>query len=95
LFAAGSDNGNELKVLTPNLLMSKFKFTESNVKMIKPIRNQGNLESLVISYDELVIALGSSTKYFNIFGAIRRANLSKNHAYCYILTQNIFGGNHT
>jgi len=47
----------------------KIKFIQSNVKKIMPDKRAILLDSEEIQYDELIICLGSSTKYFNIPGA--------------------------
>lgn len=70
LVASGFRTAEQLKIPISSLLEGKkVKFIQSNVKKILPDKSTVILDSEEIEYDELIICLGSSTKYFNILGA--------------------------
>jgi len=70
LVASGFRTSEQLKIPISSLIYGKkIKFIQSNVKKILPDKNTIVLDSEEIEYDELIICLGSSTKYFNIPGA--------------------------
>ena len=70
LVASGFRTEEQLKIPIPSLIYGKkIKFIQSNVKKIIPDKRTIILDSEEIKYDELIICLGSSTKYFNIPGA--------------------------
>ncbi len=70
LVASGFRTSDQLKIPIESLIQGKnIKFIQSNVKKIFPEENIIVLDSQNINYDELIICLGSSTKYFNITGA--------------------------
>lgn len=70
LVASGFRTAEQLKIPVSSLLEGKkVKFIQSNVKKILPDKSTVILDSEEIEYDELIICLGSSTKYFNILGA--------------------------
>ena len=70
LVASGFRTEEQLKIPISSLIYGKkIKFIQSNVKKIMPDKRTILLDSEEIQYDELIICLGSSTKYFNIPGA--------------------------
>jgi NADH:ubiquinone reductase (H+-translocating) len=70
LVASGFRTSEQLKIPISSLIYGKkIKFIQSNVKKILPDKKAIVLDSEEIEYDELIICLGSSTKYFNIPGA--------------------------
>ena len=70
LVASGFRTDEQLKIPISSLIYGKkIKFIQSNVKKIMPDKKTILLDSEEIQYDELIICLGSSTKYFNIPGA--------------------------
>ncbi len=70
LVASGFRTEDQLKIPISSLIQGKkIKFIQSNVKKILPDKMIVMLDSEEIKYDELIICLGSSTKYFNIPGA--------------------------
>jgi NADH:ubiquinone reductase (H+-translocating) len=70
LVASGFRTPEQLKIPISSLIYGKkIKFIQSNVKKILPDKKTIILDSEEIEYDELIICLGSSTKYFNIPGA--------------------------
>ncbi len=70
LVASGFRTAEQLKIPISSLIYGKkIKFIQSNVKKILPNKKTIILDSEEIEYDELIICLGSSTKYFNIPGA--------------------------
>ena len=70
LVASGFRTAEQLKIPISSLIYGKkIKFIQSNVKKIMPDKRTILLDSEEIQYDELIICLGSSTKYFNIPGA--------------------------
>jgi NADH:ubiquinone reductase (H+-translocating) len=70
LVASGFRTSEQLKIPISSLIYGKkIKFIQSNVKKILPDKKTIVLDSEEIEYDELIICLGSSTKYFNIPGA--------------------------
>jgi NADH dehydrogenase len=70
LVASGFRTSEQLKIPISSLLKGKkVKFIQSNVKKILPNKRSVILDSEEIEYDELIVCLGSSTKYFNIPGA--------------------------
>ncbi|MBA3285565.1 MAG: FAD-dependent oxidoreductase, partial [Nitrosopumilus sp.] len=70
LVASGFRTEDQLKIPISSLIQGKkIKFIQSNVKKIFPDKRTVMLDSEEIKYDELIICLGSSTKYFNIPGA--------------------------
>lgn len=70
LVASGFRTSEQLKIPILSLIYGKkIKFIQSNVKKILPDKKTIILDSEEIEYDDLIICLGSSTKYFNIPGA--------------------------
>jgi NADH:ubiquinone reductase (H+-translocating) len=70
LVASGFRTAEQLKIPISSLIYGKkIKFIQSNVKKILPNKKTIILDSEEIEYDQLIICLGSSTKYFNIPGA--------------------------
>jgi len=70
LVASGFRTSEQLKIPIPSLIYGKkINFIQSNVKKIQPDKRKITLDQVEIDYDELIICLGSSTKYFNIPGA--------------------------
>jgi len=70
LVASGFRTEEQLKIPISSLIYGKkIKFIQSNVKKIIPNKSTIILDSEEIKYDELIVCLGSSTKYFNIPGA--------------------------
>jgi NADH dehydrogenase len=72
LVAAGFRTDAEVKIPVPSLIYGKnITFIKSNVKEINAASNTIILDSQELRYDELIVCLGASTKYFNIPGADR------------------------
>ena len=70
LVASGFRTEDQLKIPISSLIQGKkIKFIQSNIKKILPDKRTVLLDSEEIEYDELIICLDSSTKYFNIPGA--------------------------
>lgn len=70
LVASGFRTEDQLKIPISSLIQGKkIKFIQANIKKILPEKRTVMLDSEEIKYDELIICLGSSTKYFNIPGA--------------------------
>lgn len=70
LVAAGFRTSEQVKIPITSLIEGKnVTFIQSNINKIMPNKNSILLNSQEITYDELIICLGSSTKYFNIPGA--------------------------
>ncbi len=70
LVASGFRTAEQLKIPISSLIYGKkINFIQSNVKKIQPDKRKITLDNGEIDYDELIICLGSSTKYFNILGA--------------------------
>lgn len=70
LVAAGFRTAEQLKIPISSLIQGKnVLFIQDDIKRIVPDKNLISLNSGDIKYDELVVCLGSSTKYFNIPGA--------------------------
>ncbi len=70
LVASGFRTSDQLKIPISSLIYGKkIKFIQSNVKKILPDKNTIVLDSEELEYDDLIVCLGSSTKYFNIPGA--------------------------
>ncbi len=70
LVASGFRTADQLKIPIASLIQGRnVKFIQSDIKKILPDKRIINLSSEDINYDELIICLGSSTKYFNIPGA--------------------------
>jgi NADH:ubiquinone reductase (H+-translocating) len=70
LVASGFRTSDQLKIPISSLLKGKkVNFIQSNVKKILPDKRTIILDNEEIDYDELIVCLGSSTKYFNIPGA--------------------------
>ncbi|MER5176128.1 MAG: FAD-dependent oxidoreductase [Candidatus Nitrosocosmicus sp.] len=70
LVASGFRTSEQLKIPILSLIYGKkINFIQSNVKKILPDKKTIILDSEEIEYDDLIICLGSSTKYFNIPGA--------------------------
>lgn len=70
LVASGFRTAEQLQIPITSLIQGKnIQFIQANVKKIHPDKNTILLDKEEIKYDELIIGLGSSTKYFNIPGA--------------------------
>src|ERR671920_1245072 len=70
LVASGFRTAEQLKIPISSLIQGKnVRFIQDDIKRIVPDKNLISLNSGDIKYDELVVCLGSSTKYFNIPGA--------------------------
>jgi NADH dehydrogenase len=70
LVASGFRTSEQLKIPISSLLKGKkVNFIQSNVKKVLPDKRTIILDNEEIDYDELIVCLGSSTKYFNIPGA--------------------------
>lgn len=71
LVASGFRTAEQLKIPISSLIQGKnIQFMQDDIKKIDPDRSFVLLNSgEEIKYDELIICLGSSTKYFNISGA--------------------------
>ena len=70
LVASGFRTSDQLKIPISSLLKGKkVNFIQSNVKKVLPDKRTIILDNEEIDYDELIVCLGSSTKYFNIPGA--------------------------
>lgn len=70
LVASGFRTAEQVKIPITSLIQGKnITFIQSNVKRVIPNKNLILLDYQEITYDELIICLGSSTKYFNIPGA--------------------------
>ncbi|MGN6623512.1 MAG: NAD(P)/FAD-dependent oxidoreductase [Candidatus Nitrosocosmicus sp.] len=70
LVASGFRTSEQLKIPISSLLKGKkVNFIQSNVKKVVPDKRTIILDNEEIDYDELIVCLGSSTKYFNIPGA--------------------------
>jgi hypothetical protein len=72
-------------------LEKNIKFIKLIVNRVRADRNEIVLESSVLNYDILVIALGGSTNYFNTAGAIENSvplsiNLIRNQKDIIIIT---------
>jgi NADH dehydrogenase len=70
LVASGYRTAEQLKIPISSLIQGKdIKFVQDSIEKIVPDQNTIILNSSKIKYDELIVCLGSSTKYFNIPGA--------------------------
>ena len=70
LVASGFRTADQLKIPISSLIQGKnVHFIQDDIKRIIPDKNVISLNSGDIKYDELIVCLGSSTKYFNIPGA--------------------------
>ncbi|MGN6349438.1 MAG: NAD(P)/FAD-dependent oxidoreductase [Candidatus Nitrosocosmicus sp.] len=70
LVASGFRTSEQLKIPISSLLKGKkVNFIQSNVKKVVPDKRTIILDNEEIDYNELIVCLGSSTKYFNIPGA--------------------------
>src|SRR6188472_257828 len=70
LVASGFRTADQLKIPISSLIQGKnVHFIQDDIKRIIPDKNLISLNSGEIKYDELIVCLGSSTKYFNIPGA--------------------------
>jgi NADH dehydrogenase len=70
LVASGFRTADQLKIPILSLIQGKnVHFIQDDIKRIVPDKNLISLNSKDIKYDELIVCLGSSTKYFNIPGA--------------------------
>jgi NADH dehydrogenase len=70
LVASGYRTAEQLKIPISSLIQGKdIKFVQDSIEKIVPDQNTIILNSSNIKYDELIVCLGSSTKYFNIPGA--------------------------
>jgi NADH:ubiquinone reductase (H+-translocating) len=70
LVASGFRTADQLKIPISSLIQGKnVHFIQDDIKRIVPDKNLVSLNSGDIKYDELIVCLGSSTKYFNIPGA--------------------------
>ena len=70
LVASGYRTAEQLKIPVSSLIQGKnIKFIQDDIEKIVPDKNAIILKSGELKYDELIVCLGSSTKYFNIPGA--------------------------
>ena len=70
LVASGYRTAEQLKIPISSLIMGKnINFIQEDIEKIVPDKNTILLKSGELKYDELIVCLGSSTKYFNIPGA--------------------------
>lgn len=70
LVASGYRTAEQLKIPISSLIQGKnINFIQDDIEKILPDKNAIILKSGELKYDELIICLGSSTKYFNIPGA--------------------------
>jgi NADH dehydrogenase len=70
LVASGFRTADQLKIPISSLIQGKnVHFIQDDIQRIIPDKNLISLNSGDIRYDELIVCLGSSTKYFNIPGA--------------------------
>ncbi|HKO65877.1 MAG TPA: FAD-dependent oxidoreductase, partial [Candidatus Nitrosocosmicus sp.] len=65
LVASGFRTADQLKIPISSLIQGKnVHFIQDDIKRIVPDKNLISLNSEDIKYDELIVCLGSSTKYF-------------------------------
>ena len=70
LVASGYRTADQLKIPISSLIQGKnISFIQDDIEKIAPDKSTIFLKSGEIKYDELIVCLGSSTKYFNIPGA--------------------------
>ena len=70
LVASGYRTSEQLKIPISSLIQGKdIQFVQEGIEKVIPDQNKIVLTSGEIKYDELIVCLGSSTKYFNIPGA--------------------------
>ncbi|VFJ13801.1 NADH dehydrogenase-like protein [Candidatus Nitrosocosmicus franklandus] len=70
LVASGYRTAEQLKIPISSLIQGKnINFIQGDIEKILPDKNTILLKSGELKYDELIVCLGSSTKYFNIPGA--------------------------
>jgi NADH:ubiquinone reductase (H+-translocating) len=70
LVASGFRTAEQLKIPISSLIQGKnIHFIQDDIEKIVPDKNMIILKSGEIGYNELIVCLGSSTKYFNIPGA--------------------------
>lgn len=70
LVASGYRTAEQLKIPISSLIQGKnIIFIQEDIEKIVPDKNAIILKSGELKYDELIVCLGSSTKYFNIPGA--------------------------
>jgi len=70
LVASGYRTAEQLKISISSLIQGKnIIFIQEDIEKIVPDKNAIILKSGELKYDELIVCLGSSTKYFNIPGA--------------------------
>ena len=70
LVASGFRTADQLKIPISSLIQGKnVHFIQDDIKRIVPDKSLISLNSGDFKYDELIVCLGSSTKYFNIPGA--------------------------
>lgn len=70
LVASGYRTAEQLKIPISSLIKGKnINFIQEDIEKIVPDKNTILLKSGELKYDELILCLGSSTKYFNIPGA--------------------------
>lgn len=70
LVASGYRTAEQLKIPISSLIKGKnINFIQEDIEKIIPDKNTILLKSGELKYDELIVCLGSSTKYFNIPGA--------------------------
>jgi NADH dehydrogenase len=70
LVASGYRTAEQLKIPISSLIQGKnIVFIQEDIEKIVPDKNAIILKSGELKYDELIVCLGSSTKYFNIPGA--------------------------
>ena len=70
LVASGYRTAEQLKIPISSLIQGKnIIFIQDDIEKIVPDKSTIFLKSGEIKYDELIVCLGSSTKYFNIPGA--------------------------
>lgn len=70
LVASGYRTAEQLKIPISSLIQGKnIRFIQDDIEKIVPDKSTIFLKSGELKYDELIVCLGSSTKYFNIPGA--------------------------
>ena len=71
LVAAGYSTAAEISISVTSLIYrTEIRFIQSNVKEIRADEHKVILDGSIVDYDLVVICLGSTTKYFDIKGAM-------------------------
>lgn len=74
LAAAGFMSPDELRIPIDALSNGTFRFIRADVQQIRPLTKKVFLDTSVLDYDVLAIALGASTDYYDIKGARENAH---------------------